>query len=109
MFNKRVSEIKRAQKSSLLLKVVSDLLLQTSLDDERLQGMFVSRVQLSPDKGMCEVFFFCSGGEEEFATKLPYLILYKPSLRSAISKQIPGRYTPNLLFKYDLQEEKSER
>ncbi len=108
--NKRTSDIKRAQKSSLLQKIISDLFLQASLDDQMLQGLSVTRVQLSPDKSVCEVFFMTQeGASEQFDQKLSRLILYKPSLRAALAKQIAGRYTPNLVFKYDIQEEKAQK
>jgi len=100
--NKRVSDIKRAQKTSLFLRTVSQLFMEASQDHPELQTMYVNRVELSPDKGVCYVFFYSPAGEEEFEKKLPTMILYKPSLRAAIAKQIPGRYTPEIVFKYDV-------
>ncbi len=103
--NKRISDIKRAQKSSLLHKTISDLFFRAMLDDTRLTGVTLTRVRLSDDKSVCDIFFVTEEGEQAFQEKLQDLILYKPSLRAAIAKQIPGRYTPNLVFKYDTQEE----
>ncbi len=103
--NKRISDIKRAQKSSLLHKTVSDLFFKAAIDDARLANVTLTRVRLSDDKSVCEVFFVTPDGEQAFQEKLRDLILYKPSLRAALAKQIPGRYTPNLVFKYDTQEE----
>jgi ribosome-binding factor A len=105
----RLSEIKHAQKESLLLRLISQFFMQILLDEKELQGFAVNRVKLSPDKGMCTVLFFASGGEQEFEEKKHLLILYKPSLRSALAKAINARYTPNLLFTYDVAFEKQRR
>lgn len=107
--NPRVSEIKRAQKESLLLRHISSFFLQIVLDEKELVGFAINRVKLSPDKGTCTVLFIAPGGIEEFEQKRDLLILYKPSLRSAISKVIHGRYTPDLIFKYDEAFEKQRR
>lgn len=99
--NRRVSDIKRAQKASLLLQTIAPLISQAMQDNKNLNGLFVNRVELSPDKGTCYVLFYCLQGEDEFNKKLPELILYKPSLRAALARQINGRYTPEIIFKYD--------
>jgi hypothetical protein len=64
---------------------------------------------LSPDKGHCYVFFATIGGVEEFNEKLNRLKLYKPSLRAALAKEINGRYTPDITFKFDAAQEKTNR
>ncbi len=104
-----VSNVKRAQKESLLFREISQLFLQASLDDSRLQGITVNRVQLSPDKGVCTVFFYTAQGEEHFNQILRQLTLYKPSLRKALASTVKSRYTPELVFKFDKQFEKTQR
>lgn len=103
------SDIKRSKKESQLLREISKLFMQTVLDDSRLDGLFVNRVQLSPDRGMCTVYLFTNKGKEFFDTSLETLKLYKPSLRRAISQLLPSRYTPDLRFAYDAQFEKQEK
>lgn len=102
----RISSIKTGQKKSLLLKEISELFHKTSLDDPRIQGLFVNRVTLSKDKGVCYVYLFAANGKEEFEQKLPILKLYKPSLRKALGQTIKGRYVPEIVFKYDDEFEK---
>ena len=109
MNNKRVSSIKRAQKESLLFRTISKLFLQAIIDDKELQGFYVNRVTLSPDKSHCYVFFCATGGNEEFTEKLEKLKLYKPSLRAALAKEIAGRYTPQITFKFDACQAKVQR
>ena len=45
----KVSDIKRAQKASLLLKAISQLYWEATRDDKELLGLFISRVELSQD------------------------------------------------------------
>jgi ribosome-binding factor A len=109
MYDHRNKDIKKAQKESLLLREISGLLLQGGMDDPRLQKVTVSRVSLSDDKSTCTVFFYTSQGKKAFEEILEILKLYKPSLRTALAKKIRGRYTPNLVFRFDDQIEKSEK
>lgn len=109
MNNKRVSEIKRAQKTSLLFRTISTLFSQAAMDNKELLGVYVNRVELSPDKSHCYVYFCAQGGEQEFKEKKGQLILFKPSLRAALAKQISGRYTPQITFKFDNLHEKIQR
>lgn len=104
-----VSSIKKSQKESLLFRAIANLFAQTTLDDARLVGVAVNRVKLSDDKGVAIVFFYTPGGIEEFKEKLPFILLYKSSLRKALAHSINSRYTPELVFKYDDQFEKQQR
>ncbi len=109
MSRSRVSEIKHAQKESNLHHKISQFFLQIKQDDPNLENLSISRVALSPDKGTCTVFFYCSGGLKEYEASRPTLVLYKHSLRKALAESIPGRYTPNIKFMYDQQQEKRRR
>jgi len=107
--NKRVSGIKRAQKESLLSKKIAILLNQIAQDDPKVAefSLFsLSRVELSADKSLATLYFYLAGGQQAFDEKKADLILYKPSMRAALAKLVPSRYTPNLVFKYDAQFEK---
>lgn len=109
MNNKRVSDIKRAQKASLLLRTISELFTRAAQDNNELLGVYVNRVELSPDKSTCYVLFCAHGGKKEFDEKFELLKLYKPSLRAALAKQINGRYTPEIVFKFDECDVKVQR
>jgi len=101
MNNPDVREMRRAQKESLIRKELSKLFLEIRVNDKNFEGIYINRVKLSPDKGMVNVFFYTHDGEEHFNKKLPLLILYKPSVRKALSKILASRYTPQLVFKFD--------
>lgn len=96
-----LADIKRAQKESLLLRELSNFYLRITMDDDRLKEISLNRVKLSKDKSVCTLYFFTPQGLSTFQEKLPYLILYKPSMRKALAQSINARYTPQLVFKYD--------
>lgn len=101
MVQTKISKIKHAQKTSFYLREISDLFLKISLDEIALQELYVTRVELSSDKSFCTVFFHTPTGKEGFEKAKQILILYKPSLRSALAKSSHSRYTPDLRFAYD--------
>jgi len=103
------SDIKRSQKESLLLRVISQLYHQASRDDKALQQAYVTRVQLSPSKTVCTVFFYMAEGEDAFKKVLHKISLYKPSMRKALAQEINGRYTCELAFRIDEQFEKTRK
>lgn len=107
--SKRTQDIKRAQKEKLLFREISQLLSQLVLDDSRLRTIWVSRIELSPDKGICYVYFYTPEGLGHFEETLEVLKLYKPSLRTAIAHIIESRYTPEFIFKFDNTYEKQEK
>lgn len=104
-----VSEIKRAQKESQLLREISSMFHTVAIDDNRLSGLFVNRVELSSDKGWCTIYFYTNEGYEKYAEQLEILKLYKPSMRKSLSSEIKARYVPNLKFEYDSKFEKQQR
>lgn len=109
MKNEFVCNVKRAQKESLLFRTISRLFMEMTMDNKAFYGFCVNKVILSPDKSRCTVLFCAVGGKEEFDAKFQDLKLYKPSLRAALAKDINGRYTPDIVFKYDVTQEKVRR
>ncbi len=109
MADNRVRDIKHAQRESLLQREISNFFLQITLDDPLLKGLYVNRVKLSADRSMCTVYFYTEGGIKDFEAKRKQLVLYKPSLRAALSKVLRGPYTPDLRFKFDEQFEKQHK
>jgi ribosome-binding factor A len=107
--NSSVAAIKKAQKESLLLKKISSMFHTILIDDTRLDGLFVNRVELSADKGWVTVYFYTLDGQEKFEEQHEILKLYKPSIRKGLADQIKGRYVPDLKFAYDLKFERQQR
>lgn len=105
----KISTVKRAQKSSLLLRAISTLFLEAARDNAALSGLSITRVELSPDKGSVSVLFYSDKGLAGFKELLHELKLYKPSLRASLARSIPGRYTPDIIFKFDETFEKTQR
>jgi len=109
MSEQKQKDIRRAKKEALFFKELSKFFLQISINDANLSGIHISSVKLSPDKSVCTILFYSDKGHADFSNRLANLILYKPSLRKALSQNIPSRYTPELVFKYDTQIEKQRK
>ena len=109
MTENKVSHQKRAKRESFIKKELSKLFLDIKLADKNLDDIYITNVELSADKGSAYVLFFSEKREEFFNTKLPFIILYKPSVRKALSQILNSRYTPNIIFKYDKTLEKQAK
>lgn len=103
------SDIKRSQKESLLLRTISQLYHQVSRDDKALHQTYITRVQLSPSKTVCTVYFYTAEGEAGYNAIKQKLALYKPSMRKALAHEINGRYTCELAFRFDDTFEKTQK
>ena len=106
MNRSRTQIIKREQKKSLYFREISSLIQALAQDEPSLSKVFVTRVDLSPDNGMCTVYFGIYTDKAAFKDALGILILYKPSLRTALGKKISARHVPDLLFRFDETKEK---
>jgi ribosome-binding factor A len=98
---RRPSSVRKEQKKAVLFKFFSSLIQQIVLDDSSLLGLFVSKVEVSADGGICYILFSTYTDKEFFDNAFPKLILYKPSMRTALAKEFQSRYTPEIRFKYD--------
>jgi ribosome-binding factor A len=102
-------DVRRAKKAALFLKEISSLFYQAAQDNPELKDLYPSRVKFSPDMGMCTIYFYSPHGREFFEQKKKTLILFKPSLRTAVAGQISMRRVPDFFFHYDDEYEKHQK
>jgi len=105
----KLSDIKKAQKEAHLFRSIAELVRKVTLETPSLTDVYVTRVELSPGKSLCYVYFYTPKGVDYFHSVLDELILYKPSLRKALADTIKSRYTVELAFVFDKQFEKVQR
>jgi len=101
--------IKKAQKESMFLREISKMFHSVSMEDNRLFGLFVNRVEISTNKSVCTIFFYTTEGFEKYKELLEILKLYKPSMRKSLANEIKTRYVPEIQFEYDAKFEKQQR
>lgn len=94
-------DVKHAQKESFIRKEVSVYLMRIMQEQPSLADIYITRVALSAKKGGCHIFFHAHGGEAVYKERLKTLVLYKPSLRSALARALSSRYVPEIFFDYD--------
>jgi ribosome-binding factor A len=105
----KIFSVKREQKKSFLLREISALVQRVSADEPKLSSLFVTRVDLSKDTGVCYVYFSTHTDKKAFDEGLEILKLYKPSIRKALASIMSTRYVPDLVFRYDKAKEKERR
>ncbi|MBU4269843.1 ribosome-binding factor A [Candidatus Dependentiae bacterium] len=103
------SNKKREQKTSLFFHEISNLIRTLALDEPDLMKVFVTRVTLSNDYGICFVYFSTYADKSDFDKALPILKLYKNSLRKTLAQIISSRYAANLVFLYDETKDKERK
>ncbi|RWX49114.1 ribosome-binding factor A [Candidatus Electrothrix marina] len=84
------------------------ILLQQKVRDSRLNGVCVSKVQMSPDLKRAKVYYSLLEGSSASAARKG-LERARGFFRSHIAKIMNLRYTPDLVFFFDNQHKKIER
>jgi len=88
----RVAEAIREEIAGLLIEKVQD---------PRLQGLAISRVEVSDDLSMARLFYTLRGGQGKAKEAEQGLRSAKGFMRSHIAKTLNLRFTPDLIFRYD--------
>jgi len=101
--------VRKEKKRSYFLQEISSLIRLIAADEPALTPLFVTRVELSKDTGICYVYFSTFTDKSAFDKGLELLKLYKPSMRKALAQSSRARYVPNLIFRYDETKEKERR
>jgi ribosome-binding factor A len=99
----KVSSIKTAQKESAIFRIISPLFDEAIRENPDLQGWHVSRVELSPGKAVAYVYVYTHHEKHDFKTTLETIKLYKPSMRKALADELQKKYTPDIIFTFDEQ------
>lgn len=88
----RVAEAIREELASLLIEKVQD---------PRLQGLAISRVEVNDDLSLARIYYTLRGGRTQAKEAEQGLRSAKGFMRSHIAKTLNLRFTPDLTFRYD--------
>ncbi len=94
--------------SELIRHHLTDLL-QTQVDDPRLEGVTITRVRVTPDTTRAEVYFSVLGGPEARQVAQEGLESAAGFLRRELGARTRLRNTPALHFRWDPSMEYGER
>jgi ribosome-binding factor A len=92
---KRSSRVAEAIRNELAILVIS------KVQDPRLHNLNISRVEVSDDLSMAQVFYTVLGGGKEIREAQKGLLRAKGFMRSHIARTLNLRFTPDLQFRYD--------
>ena len=106
---KVAGKVKREKKKSFLLQEISNLIRQIAADDPRIKSIFVTKIELSKSGGICYVYFSSYDSNYDPKEYLEVLKLYKPSVRTAMSKILQSKYIPDIRFTHDEGKDKERR
>lgn len=105
----KLREIKREQKQSLFFRYISELIHKLSLEDKKLEGIYVTRIELSKGYTICKIYFLAHAGREYFHNVFDSLMLYRSSIRKNLARSLKQRKVPEIFFHYDEAREKSQK
>ncbi len=102
------TEQKRSVRVADVIRHEVAILLLNKLQDPKIQGVYISRVEVSDDLKYARIFFTVIGGKKEIRNAESGLQRAKGFIRSHLAKTLNLRYTPALQFRYDETAEKVE-
>jgi ribosome-binding factor A len=118
MYKSTTADVKRERKKSLFLRELSVFVDTISQEQPALREVYLSRLELSADGGICYLYFAAIApmsdaqpvsAEDRYKAALEVLKLYRPSIRKALAQALQARYTPDLIFMFDEKREQIDR
>jgi len=88
----------RASRIGEAIREELSILLISGVQDPRLAGLSISRVEVAGDLSLAKIFYTNRGDKKEAETALRKA---KGFMRSHIAKTLNLRFTPDLQFRYD--------
>ncbi len=100
--------IKQERVSGRIRKILSQLILR-EVADPRLQGITITDVELDPELLFAKVYVNALGEEEREPEVMMALEHAKGFLRREVARRVRLRKAPELIFRWDVSLERSER
>lgn len=100
---------RRTEQVAEAIKVEVSKLIQGELRDPRLGFVTVTRVEASPDLKYAKIFFSVMGDETVKAETLKVLRRASGFIRHELSHILTLRYTPQLVFEFDVAMEHGDK
>jgi len=101
-------EVKRSSRVADAIRVELATLLVSKVRDPHLQGVNISRVEVTDDLSIARIFFTVLNNREGVDSAKKGLQRAKGFMRSHIARTLNLRFTPALQFRYDETSEKVE-
>ena len=98
---------RRVLKAAEAIREVVSMAILTDLRDPRIEGVTVTRVEVSPDMRQAKVHVSVMGDEKAQQLCLHGLQSAAGFLQQKIAKRIDTRYTPRIMFELDMGVKKS--
>jgi len=99
---------KQERLERIIEREIGDII-QTEVRDERLKYVTITKVSLTNDYSYATIYFRVLGTEEQKKLTTETLLEAKGFIRTALSKRLEIKKTPELRFKYDDSLEQGDR
>ncbi len=93
--------VKRAVKVADVIKNELSILLISTVRDQKLSNVSISRVEVTDDLKLARIFYTIFEGAKNRGQVQKSLDKAKGFMRSHLAKTMNMRYTPELMFRYD--------
>lgn len=100
------SDVKKKRREANISRTLTPLLQSSFKEQPSLKNLFISRIELSKDGGLCTIFLAHFSTQDSEKPDLETLKLFAPSTRQALAQVMEGRYTPEIKFAYDIHLDK---
>ncbi|MCK4852540.1 MAG: 30S ribosome-binding factor RbfA [Candidatus Omnitrophica bacterium] len=97
--------IGRVERIGKLLRREISVILQTEIDDPRVNNITITRVDMTRDLSLAKVFYVLFGDKEREAAAGAALKSHAKFIRGELAHRVSMRYTPSLSFRKDRSEE----
>ncbi len=99
---------RQEQLNSSLLEIIS-IVVQSEMNDPRLQMVNITRVQVNRDASHAMIYFISTDDQYEEKEIEEALNRAKGYFRRVLAEMLDLRYTPDLAFRYDEAAEETQR
>lgn len=99
--------IKKRRRESAILRGLTPVLHEVFRDYSELSSFYISKVELSAEGGLCNIFLACfEDNVESIKVGMRIVKALAPPTRSALANLLKSNYTPEVCFRYDFNQEK---
>lgn len=98
----------RAERVGKLIEREISLILQTEIDDPRMQGIAITKVEMTKDIKFARVFYVFYGDKNREEEAENALMSHVKHVRKVVGERVSLRFVPELSFRKDKSEEYRE-
>lgn len=101
--------IDRLQRVAEMIKRSISVILQTEIEDDLIEGITITYVDVTKDMRLAKVYYVCDENEKDPDAVAVALKKHSKYIRGVLSEDVALKYTPKLSFREDTLEKDQRR